>query len=266
MIAEPVRDRPLDDSHFSLYLDLCRFLAALAVLLGHLHFDGFAAAAIWHQFSHEAVIIFFVISGVVIAHSAEGRSWQAYLAARASRLYAVIIPALMFSILLAGFIGPGWPDGTQKVAEWKLTELPLILAFLSQSWLIGAEIPLNRPFWSLCYEAFYYLMFALYLYGGRRRFLWTGIAALVAGPAILALMPAWLAGVWLHHRIVDHRVPVPRSVAVVTMVMIVAICALRIPDLVSAWVFERYPIWYVLRSSTQVLTDLPIAALFVLHL
>ncbi|MGB7406818.1 MAG: acyltransferase, partial [Pacificimonas sp.] len=221
MVAEPIRQRPLADGDFSLYLDLCRFLAALAVLLGHLHFDGFSAAAIWHQFSHEAVIVFFVISGLVIAHSAEGRSARDYFAARISRLYAVIVPAILFSILCVQFIGPDWPSRVLGQADWTWSDIVLSMMFLSQSWLIDAEVPLNRPFWSLCYEAFYYLMFALALYGGRYRWLWAGIAALVAGPAILALMPAWLLGVWLHHREDKGGVPVPRLMAIATITSII---------------------------------------------
>ncbi|MBV7255806.1 acyltransferase [Pacificimonas sp. WHA3] len=266
MVSGVLAPRPLADGGFSLYLDLCRFLAALAVLLGHMSQDGYAIPSIFERLSHEAVIVFFVISGLVIAHSAEGRDARVYAAARFSRLYAVIIPAMLFSILCAAFItSSGWQPGVADRGEWSFADLGLSLMFLSRSWLVDANLPLNYPFWSLCYEAFYYLIFALLLYGGRLRWLWAGIAALIAGPAILALMPAWLAGVWLHHRggrLRKHS----RFVAAVALIAILAICLSGLPDIVRKAVQGEFPIWYVLRDSTPVLTDLPIAALFLIHL
>lgn len=267
MVAEPLARRPLDDLRFSLYLDLCRFTAALAVLLGHMYQDGYAMNAVWERLSHEAVIVFFVVSGLVIAHSAEGRDWRAYLAARSSRLYAVIIPAALFSISCAALIGPeGWRPGVVERAEWDFADIGLSLLFLSRSWLIDADLPLNYPFWSLCYEAFYYLMFALALYGGRFRWLWVGVAAIVAGPAILALMPAWLAGLWLHHRSTDQSWRMPTAIAILTIGLIFAICLTGLPDLVRHAVQDRFPIWYAMRDSTPFFTDMLIAALFTAHL
>jgi len=102
--------RPLErESLASDHLDLLRGVAALAVLLGHLHdcfFESFrksgshnpfaAGLILLSSFSHEAVIIFFVLSGYLIGTSVlkgavgQRRSWNSYLIRRATGLYVVL--------------------------------------------------------------------------------------------------------------------------------------------------------------------------------
>ena len=58
----------------SAYLDFLRFVAALAVLLGHMKQNGFDMA--WMplaRFSHEAVVVFFVMSGFIVYTSTAAR-------------------------------------------------------------------------------------------------------------------------------------------------------------------------------------------------
>jgi len=73
----------------SVYLDLARTFAALAVLLDHAIplFDLPWIA----DYGHQAVIVFFVLSGYVIANIAETREAtpRAFLVARFSRLWSV---------------------------------------------------------------------------------------------------------------------------------------------------------------------------------
>ena len=58
--------------------------------------------------------------------------------------------------------------------------------------LPGSDI----PFWSLNYEAWYYVLFAAATFlQGRRRTVALVAAALLAGPKVLLLFPIWLAGV-----------------------------------------------------------------------
>jgi peptidoglycan/LPS O-acetylase OafA/YrhL len=80
----------------SFFLDLCRFVAASAVLLHHAFGPGYLAPHVFID-GRKAVIVFFVISGFVIAYVAETseRTWKSYLTARASRIYSVTIPALL---------------------------------------------------------------------------------------------------------------------------------------------------------------------------
>src|SRR5690554_5791779 len=89
----------------SIWLDLCRVLAALAVYVGHSVVLGLAPESLsltWHRSADDAVIAFFVISGFVIAHSTRSRHGSAghYALARVSRIYSVAIPAVLLALLL----------------------------------------------------------------------------------------------------------------------------------------------------------------------
>ena len=125
---------------FSVYLDLVRFLAALAVLVGHLDQDGMATG--WLEighFGHEAVVIFFVLSGLVISHSAFGREddWRAYVAARFARIYSVVLPAIALSFAVKAIAVMMDPQGLGTVffsKELAWGNLFGALFFLNESW------------------------------------------------------------------------------------------------------------------------------------
>jgi len=71
------------------------------------------------------------------------------------------------------------------------------VAFLSQSGAAYGPV-WNPPYWSLCYEVWYYALFGAAVYlPPARRMLWLVLLAAIAGPRILLLLPVWLAGVWL---------------------------------------------------------------------
>ena len=57
---------------FSIYLDAIRFLAALLVLFYHANWI-YRPGILFTSLGHEAVVIFFVLSGFVIAYVAETR-------------------------------------------------------------------------------------------------------------------------------------------------------------------------------------------------
>ena len=192
---------PLEDG-FSLYLDLVRFLAAMCVFIGHATESGslYFGYLPFGNFKHDAVIIFFVLSGLVICATATrpGETWITYLTARASRIYSVAIPAVVLSFglqAIAAFLEPGHSQPEPSADVF----LPLsALLFILQSWHPQA-LPWNGPYWSLCYEVWYYIIFGILLFvrnSGRRNAV-AACAALIAGPAILLLFPIWLMGVWI---------------------------------------------------------------------
>jgi peptidoglycan/LPS O-acetylase OafA/YrhL len=184
----------------SLYLDLVRFLAAVAVLLFHLWpqlFPGFPLP--WP--GHAAVIVFFVLSGYMIAHAAHqpGATVHSYLQHRAARILSVALPALLLSLVIAPVAGttPIHSSGPMTFDAVAFRErMAASLLFIGQSWNLALAPPYNPPYWSLCYEVWYYVMYGAWVFArGRWRLPMVLLAALFAGPKILLLSPVWLLGV-----------------------------------------------------------------------
>jgi peptidoglycan/LPS O-acetylase OafA/YrhL len=68
--------------------------------------------------------------------------------------------------------------------------------FLSNCWDWNLDLFSNSAFWSLPYEFFYYVIFAIAVFfQGATRAALLVAAAIVAGPNILLLLPIWLFGV-----------------------------------------------------------------------
>ncbi len=188
----------------SVALDFARFLAALLVVVGHsvqlqLYTGPYPFSP---RLQHYCVIVFFVLSGLVIATSVTARpsSLARYAIARVSRIVPVALPALLFAAvaayLLAGNVPvkiDNSPDDPLLFAE---RILPPLLFFSARP---GMPAPVwNPPYWSLCYEVWYYAIFALafFLRGWGRR-ISVALACLLAGPTLLLLFPVWLMGVGL---------------------------------------------------------------------
>lgn len=194
------------DARFSLYLDLARGCAALAVVVAHFGyfriFDDAQIAAL-PDFGREAVIAFFVLSGFVIAYSAEHKNLTArsYVVARATRLYAVVLPVLALSFGLAAWVRYGLRLPVEEAYEVRRFWLyvPVHLAFLGDVWHLVERPPWLIPYWSLDYEAWYYVLFGVFHYlDGRRRWLAAGIVLACVGPRLWLLLPVWLSGVALY--------------------------------------------------------------------
>jgi peptidoglycan/LPS O-acetylase OafA/YrhL len=208
--APPVPMDLLMPASLSLYLDLTRFLAAFAVLLFHLWPQWFPNFPLpWP--GHAAVVVFFVLSGYMIAHAAHqpGVVLRTYLQHRAARILSVAVPALLLSIVIAPLAGnatihSGGPMDLSPAAFWG--RIVASLLFIGQSWNLTLAPPYNQPYWSLCYEVWYYVMYGAWLFAPRRwRLPALLLAALCAGPKILLLAPVWLLGVAVWH--LRNRLP-----------------------------------------------------------
>lgn len=103
----------------SLYLDLVRFLAAVAVLVSHLCGQRFTGGLLWQAepYVDEAVDVFFVLSGFVIGYVTDQREATAksYAIARLARVYSVALPALVTTFVLDAIGAALRPD---LYAEW----------------------------------------------------------------------------------------------------------------------------------------------------
>lgn len=152
-------------------LDLFRFVAALAVVLYHYTAQPnspYTQLAQFTQFGYLGVPLFFMISGFVIAASAERRRPLVFLISRAARLYPAYWIGVLFTTAVIVAVGAPAPS---------LTEVLLNLTMLND--YLGVK-NIDGVYWTLQLELkFYGCIFLLMLAGLFTRYsLW---------------LPVWLA-------------------------------------------------------------------------
>lgn len=189
---------------FSLYLDAVRFLAALVVLLFHASgFDSMALDTGLGRYGREAVIVFFVLSGFVIAYTTDQKRLTPaeYATHRLSRIYSVVIPALMITVILDS-IGSSLDRSIYTGLDAQsLFGIRLLVSFfcLNEWGVWSVQFFSNVPYWSISYEVAYYLLFGIvYFLKGSARWLLLLLVGLLTGPRILLLLPIWMLGVWIY--------------------------------------------------------------------
>jgi len=186
-----------------LFLDAMRIAAALTVMYLHAHNLWFPAqvhnATEPGEWSHASVIVFFVLSGYVIAHTtaSNNRGGKQYAVARLSRLCSIVIPALLITAVIQ-FIVSNVNAELLKSYSRGFSGLRYFLCglFLNNTWFFSMSPPINGALWSLSFEFWYYAIFGLWLFRGKgtKGLLLPLVACLIAGPQILVMMPIWLAG------------------------------------------------------------------------
>ena len=91
--------------------------------------------------AHSAVVVFFVLSGYLIAWTAQrDKSAVDYLINRAARIYSVALPALVLTYLLDIATGT---ITYQTLQPWKYA--PLSLAFATDFWFLNEGAFSNVP-------------------------------------------------------------------------------------------------------------------------
>ena len=256
----------------SSYLDFLRFIAALAVLLGHMELDGLYMA--WFplsEFSHEAVLLFFLLSGYIIYSTSQNRGPVDYVVARASRVYSVALPAILFCSFTAFFL-PHITDTTQ-LSNYRPPEIFGIISsilFLNESWGNTAELSMNYPYWSLCYEVWYYIIFGAFLFL-RTRWRWFTIVvlSLIAGPAIMALYPIWVLGAYLaalQSRPRTVKPTVAYTLFLGSVIIVAVINSSGIDAVVRLALHDNIPGFWRLDSSQRILTDFILGFCFAANL
>jgi peptidoglycan/LPS O-acetylase OafA/YrhL len=263
----------------SSYLDLLRFMAAATVLFGHMEQDGFDMRWIpLATMSHEAVIVFFVMSGFIIYSSTASRaaSLRDYIVSRSSRVYSVALPAVMFSVGASLLVGALFTDPaavTQQYRPLSLADIAGSLLFTHESWSSfrsGTGLPMNGPYWSLCYEVWYYIIFGLFFFVRNSwRLPLVLVACLLAGPQILALFPIWLAGAWLAAR----RVEWPRLkpgiawfVFILTPLIAIGVKVGGVDLALKTYLHDHIPGFWRLEASQRLVTDYFLGAAVLAHL
>jgi peptidoglycan/LPS O-acetylase OafA/YrhL len=246
----------------SIWLDLVRGLAALAVVVGHAaQINVYTGPFPFSMFFQKnAVVVFFVLSGMVIAASVdrERKTLGHFALARVSRIVPVAWAAIAVSLAVAvlDVALPGDPLFVEDLRWADPFELLRAVLFLSESYTTG--FPPNAPYWSLSYEVWFYALFAAGTYlSGATRAAWLIVLAAIAGPNILVLLPVWLVGVALVRLPLARRVPA----GVAGGLVLVAVAGLFIAPLFAMDAFRLlHPLVpWKLGSSLYVLTDFALA-------
>ncbi len=221
---------------FSLWLDLFRWLAALAVCTSHLRaavFMDYSPQFSWlvrpfyfvTGFGYEAVLVFFVLSGYLVGGEVlrglrrgdfDGR---VYACRRLGRLYAVYVAALLLGALWDHVGLHFLNDRLLYTAAAPTTPMFFFSVAAQLNWptfagnlvfcqtLLVPPFGSNHPLWSLANEAWYYLLFPLVaglLWGrGAGRMKLAGLLVLVAvlwfvRGDLLNYFLLWLVGAGLH--------------------------------------------------------------------
>ncbi|MGG6897912.1 acyltransferase family protein [Rhizobium sp. BR 315] len=156
-------------------LDELRLLAALAVMLFHFGFRGKTLGVTemtlpaWIsvlKYGYLGVQMFFVISGFVIAYSAEGRTPMQFAIARFARIYPMFVLCMTLTFLIVVIFGA--PQINATVSQWAAN-------LLVQPELLGQQV-IDGSYWSISYEVvFYGWVFVLMTLGGFKRRLYPAI-------------------------------------------------------------------------------------------
>jgi peptidoglycan/LPS O-acetylase OafA/YrhL len=211
---------------------MIRALAAWAVMWGHVRGHFFVDYQhVRHKspaldllylctgFGHQAVMVFFVLSGFFISSSilqsyASGRwSWREYAINRSSRLYAVLIPGLLLGLFwdklgISLFGGSGvyshpLKDFGSAIAQNQITFSAFVGNLLFMQTILCPTFGSNGPLWSLANEFWYYVLFPLALAGGVAwaKRAWSQAIALTLLASCLTVLLGWdkFAGflIWL---------------------------------------------------------------------
>jgi peptidoglycan/LPS O-acetylase OafA/YrhL len=213
------------------HVNALRSIAALAVVLSHLRtltfmdYDEIPHTVANHVFygatalGHQAVVVFFVLSGYWVGGStlrqfACGRfAWRDYAVARLVRLWIVLVPALVLTAVLDG-AGHHWfgeastYQGAAAYGGVVMTRPPgddplgfLLNALFLQHIRGNPVYGTNSALWSLSYEFWCYLLFPLVIASASRRGrirVGLGVTAValmtVLGPEMEAYFPIWCLG------------------------------------------------------------------------
>jgi peptidoglycan/LPS O-acetylase OafA/YrhL len=209
-----------------------------------------------YHFGERAVIIFFALSGFVISYATfrREREPRAYVIARLSRLYSVVLPALILTAVLQ-IVGTALHPAAyvQYDRGYDAIRYAITALFLQSVWFTSTAPATNGPFWSLSYEFWYYGLFgAAVLIKSRPWKIGAVLAvALACGPNVLLLLPIWLFGAGSYFFRDSIRLPKAVSILVLLPALAAAVVAgLYLPD----WPFSRLNL--TLLYSSAFITDL----------
>ncbi len=219
-----------------IWLDLVRGISAIAVCAGHLRAALLVDYSALHEptklqalfyfstgLGHQAVMVFFVLSGLFVGgsilKSREEFKLATYSIARLTRLWMVLIPALAVTLLvdnivaiyapevLQGAYNSAWNSGPKSAESFSNSALTFLGNILFVQNIFTPVFGTNGPLWSLANEFWYYITFPLLALSvgqcGDSRKLSVRALGGIAGILLLLFLPdgirtgflVWLMGV-----------------------------------------------------------------------
>jgi peptidoglycan/LPS O-acetylase OafA/YrhL len=176
--------------HKFIWLDFVRGVSAIAVCASHLRVTMFTDYSklessgllqkIFYALTglgHQSVMVFFVLSGFFVGGSVlrAGQGFQPrnYAISRISRLWVVLVPALILTAVidhligvlapsvLTGAFGTVWSSGPTSAHEYSATLLNFFANLFFLQTIFTPVFGTNGPLWSLANEFWYYVLFPL---------------------------------------------------------------------------------------------------------
>jgi peptidoglycan/LPS O-acetylase OafA/YrhL len=207
-----------EDCWHSVVISLLRGLAAFGVAAGHLRAEMYpglrtlADPALWFKgfafvtgFGHQAVLVFFIISGWLVGGSLLNKRGQPgavtnYAIDRATRLWTVLIPTFGLTLLFGLGTGVLRPNGMDFSAANEFSALSFAGNLLGLQRVVLGDFGGNYALWSLANETWYYVLFPLLVlvFTARRHAtrIASGAAIALAG-ALLPIEITLYFGIWL---------------------------------------------------------------------
>lgn len=168
-----------ESSWHSILISLLRGLAAFIVATAHLRAAMYpavrevSAPPVWFQglafvsgFAHQAVLVFFVISGWLVGGSLLNRISESnvvlnYAIDRVTRLWTVLIPTFLLTLLIALAIGAASPKDINFSADNPYSIASFVGNLVGLQSFLFPDFGGNFPLWSLANETWYYILFPL---------------------------------------------------------------------------------------------------------
>jgi peptidoglycan/LPS O-acetylase OafA/YrhL len=256
------------DTHsaHSFLISLLRGLAALQVAAAHLRSEMFpglrelADPPLYYQllafstaFSHQAVIVFFLISGWLVGGSLLNKQDQpgamtAYAIDRVTRLWTVLVPALCLMLAVGAITGTVTPAQADFSAANDYSATSFVGNLLGLQTVAVETYAGNYALWSLSNETWYYLQFPLLLivFTGRtrvRQLLAATVLVLTAVglPAAMTLyFSLWLLGALFSRVRVDCTTAVRAALLAAAAAALVYLRTTEVNDDLNAEIFIKH--------------------------
>jgi peptidoglycan/LPS O-acetylase OafA/YrhL len=196
-----------EDSMHSLLISLLRGLAALQVAVAHLRAEMFpslrsvADPTLYYQglafvtgFAHQAVVVFFLISGWLVGGSllnkiGQPQALHSYAIDRLTRMWTVLIPTSLLMLLIGWVVGQVEPAVMDFSTDNDFSVLSFLGNLLGLQTVVVKNFGGNYSLWSLANEMWYYVQFPLLLLVLLGRGPWRQACAAAALALTAAFLP-----------------------------------------------------------------------------